>query len=355
MSAMRRILTPLVAAFVLLVAAAPPASAHSVSGVGATNLHTNLQAVTPEISGLDIQVVEFGSRFQVVNRTSDELLVLGYTGEPYLRIGPQGVFENERSPATYINASRKGTTKVPDKAKAGATPEWRKIASEPIARWHDHRVHWMLPTDPPAARQAPKERHVIIPQWVVNMRMGDKAIAVTGDLEWVPGGSPFPWLALAAVLFALVIVVRFRPAWGPGLAAVTAVLVAVDIFHSVGLGLANAGSLGTRLTKIITGSPFAPVGWVAGGLAIFWLAGRRSDGLPLAAVAGLLVAIAGGLADLSVLSRSEVPFAFPADVARLVVTASIGLGAGLAVAAALLSLAPADGRRATPRPQTEAT
>ena len=356
---MRRILTPLVAAFVLLVAAAPPASAHSVAGVSATNFHTTLHSVTPEVPGLDIQVVEFGSRLQVVNRATQELVVLGYKDEPYLRIGPEGVFENLRSAATYLNADRTGTMAVPAKAEEGGEPEWRKVSSEPIARWHDHRVHWMGQAEPPAVRQAPNERHVVIPKWVVAMRMGDKPIAATGTLEWVPGSSPFPWLALAVLLFAVVIVVRFRPSWGPGLAVVTTVLVAIDIFHAVGLGLANAGDLGFRLTKIITGSPFAPVGWIAGALATVWLARRRSDGLPLAAVAGLIIAISGGIADIAVLSRSEVPFAFPADVARFAVTASIGLGAGLAVAAALLSLAPVDGsrfgRRAAPRSEAEAS
>ena len=52
-------------------------------------------------------------------------------------------------------------------------------------------------------------------------------------------------------------------------------------------------------------------------------------------LAGLLVALLGGVSDISALSRSEVPFGFGAGLARLTVAASLGLGFGLAVAAGL--------------------
>jgi len=113
------------------------------------------------------------------------------------------------------------------------------------------------------------------------------------------------------------------------------VLLVVDVFHIVGLGLANAGDLGDRLVKSITQSPYQPVAWAIGILAIVWLRRRRTDGLALAVVAGLQVGLLGGVADLSVLSNSEVPFGFAPDLARLAVALSVGLGFGLAVAAAL--------------------
>ena len=126
-----------------------------------------------------------------------------------------------------------------------------------------------------------------------------------------------------------------KPSWASSLAAVTAVLVAVDVFHVLGLGLANAGDLGYRLTKSITQSPYQPVAWAVGILAIIWLRRGRKEGLSLAAVAGLQIAFLGGVADLSNLSRSEVPFGFAADLARLAVALSVGLGLGLALVAVL--------------------
>ena len=341
---MRRILLPAAAAVVWLGLAAAPASAHSVAGVSPTNLHTNLKSVDPAVPGLEVKVVEAGSRLELRNRTGQEVLVLGYKDEPYLRIGPEGVFQNKLSPATYINATREGE-QPPDSATnapVGAT-DWEKVSSEPLARWHDHRIHWMVPTDPPEVRQDPGRRRVIDmdaqnkqdSDWKVPIRLGGEEIVARGELVWVPGPSAVPWYLLIAALVALVVVVGRRAAWARGLAAVTALLLAVDVFHVLGLGLANAGTLGGRLGKSFTQSPFAVVGWAVGALAIVWLLRRGSDGLPLAALAGLAIALLGGLADITALSRSVVPFGFGAGAARLAVAISIGLGFGLAAAAAL--------------------
>jgi hypothetical protein len=339
---MRRTLLVAMATLVWLGVAAPPASAHSVSGQSATNFQTTLRSVEPAVPGLEVKVVEAGSRLEVENRTGQELVVIGYKDEPYLRIGPDGVFENRLSTTTYISRSRKGgkPPEFAEKAKVGDT-DWAKVSSEPIARWHDHRIHWMgNPAGPPEVRNDPDKRHVIKmspkePQWSVPMRIGAQEIAAKGDLVWVPGPSPLPWFALIVAALAVVVVVGRRASWGAGLAAVTAVLLAVDVFHVVGLGLANAGDLGYRLTKSITQSPYQPLAWAVGILAIIWLRRGRAEGLSLAAVAGLQIAFLGGVADLSNLSRSEVPFGFAADLARLAVALSVGLGLGLAVVAAL--------------------
>jgi hypothetical protein len=333
---MRRILLSATAAIIVLCLAASPASAHSVSGVSATNFHTNLKSVTPDRPGLEVQVIEAGSRLQVENRTGSEIVVLGYKDEPYLRVGPDGVFQNRLSTATYINATREGED-PPDSAKnakVGDT-DWEKISSAPLARWHDHRIHWMLATDPSPVQANPGQRHVVIPEWVVTMKQGNETFTVKGDLVWEPGPSALPWYGLVAALVALVIVIGRRPNWATGLAAVAAVLVAVDMFHALGLGLANAGGLGERLAKSVTQAPLALLDWAAGALAIVWLLRRRTDGLTVAVLAGLLVALLGGVSDVSALSRSEVPFGFGAGLARLTVAASLGLGFGLAVAAAL--------------------
>jgi hypothetical protein len=334
---MRRILLSVTAALVWLGVAAAPASAHTVSGVSATNLHTHLRSVTPHTPGLEVKVVEAGSRLQVENRTGKELLVLGYKDEPYLRIGPEGVFQNKLSPATYINRTRKGQ-EPPESAKNAKVGEtdWQKISSHPLARWHDHRIHWMLPTNPTAVQANPDQRRVIIPEWVVTMKDGPEAISVKGDLVWEPGPSGLPWYLLVVALVALVVFIGRRPGWAPGLAAVTAVVVAVDIFHTLGLGLANAGDLSYRLTKAITQSPFAVIGWAVGVLGVVWLLRRGSEGLPLAALAALQVALLGGVADISALSRSVVPFGFGTGLARLMVAASLGLGLGLTAAVVLL-------------------
>jgi hypothetical protein len=68
--------------------------------VSATNYETHLVHVTPApIRGVSVRVVETGSRLELTNTTATEVTVFGsVAAEPYLRIGPNGVFENLESP-----------------------------------------------------------------------------------------------------------------------------------------------------------------------------------------------------------------------------------------------------------------
>src|SRR5438067_2947374 len=177
---MRRIIVTVTIGVSLVAFAASPASAHSVSGVGASNFRTELHTVNGQVRGLHVAVVEAASRVEVVNRSGREAVVLGYSGEPYLRVGPDGVFQNIMSPAAYMNASRNGMAYVPDDVNASATPQWRKVSSETVARWHDHRIHWMGGQKPPAVLRDPGHRHVVIPNWVVPIRLGTSTVEVTG-------------------------------------------------------------------------------------------------------------------------------------------------------------------------------
>ena len=109
MRTLRRGLAALSLAGAVLVAGAAPAGAHNVSGVSSTNYLTTLEGLSPETPGIEVEVVEKGSRIAVTNTNEDDVIVLGYEDEPYLRIGPDGVFENQRSPATYLNRDRTGS------------------------------------------------------------------------------------------------------------------------------------------------------------------------------------------------------------------------------------------------------
>ena len=138
---MRRIVLTVVIAISFLLAGATPAFAHTVAGTGATNFKSTLRA-TPAIDGLKVRIIENGSRLEASYTGKDDVIVEGYVGEPYLRIGPRGVFENLKSPATYINRTRNGTAE-PSSTDPRAEPEWKQISSGHVARWHDHRIHWM--------------------------------------------------------------------------------------------------------------------------------------------------------------------------------------------------------------------
>jgi hypothetical protein len=333
MLAMRRIVVTVVIAAALLMAGATPAFAHSVAGAGATNYRTTLRTVSPKMAGLSVRIIESGSRLEASYTGPGDVLVIGYQEEPFLRIGARGVFENLRSPATYINKTRNGLT-PPTDTDPKAAPVWRKVSSGHVARWHDHRIHFMGNTNPPQVRAAPNKRHVITDDWKVSFVHGTTTSVARGELVWVPGPSPAPLLLLGAALFVGVIVgARRNPFLVVGIA--TAVLVVVDIVHAFGIGFANAGTVGSQLGRTFASSTVSLPAWLVGGGALWFFRNRKVDGFFAAVFCGLIVAVVGGLADVTVLSRSVVPYALPDALSRLIVLVSLALGFGVAVASGL--------------------
>lgn len=315
-------------ALATLVVGAAPASAHTVSGQGATNFRTTVGAISPATAGLTVRSIELGSRLELTWTGADPLVVLGYDDEPYLRIGPDGVFENRLSPATYLNANRQGGVSPPPDVSTKAPPQWVKISGGHTARWHDHRTHWMGGVTPPGVRRHPGRLQKVF-DWHIGLLAGNRPVTITGTLDWVPASSALPWVVAVLVLIAAGTAIAAGSLWAPALLAMTAVLVATDVVHAVGTGLAFSGSTGHRVLLVIGSSYYSVVAWVLGIIAIRLLAKRSLDGLFAAVFTGLVVGLFGGLADVTSLSRSQIPFAFGDGVDRVLVTLSLGVGAGV--------------------------
>ena len=332
-----RVISVAVGALAAVVLSAQPAAAHGVGGVQPSNFQTTVDGTTPRVQGLTVRSVDLGNELELRNDSGAEVVVLGYQGEPYLRVGRRGVFENRRSPATYLNRTRNGTTKVPADADPAAAPEWNRIGSGPVARWHDHRVHWMGTEDPPEVTRAPHERHVI-DHWSFQMRRGSQDITVNGDLVWVPGPSPWGWLAGAAAVAVLVVALSRTRVWRWVLVGALGVLAVSETAHVVGTWTATTASFASKLGA----SVYSLGGVVLAVVALVWLLVRPpSNAIPAVLFAGLIVAVAGGLADLTTLTRSQLPTDAAAPLARTEVMLALGLGAGVAAAAALRLRPPA--------------
>jgi hypothetical protein len=192
-----RIVVALTVAVSILGAA--PAAAH-VRAEDASNWRSTIAAV-PDIPDVEWAVYAGGLDIEVVNRSGVEITILGYEGEPYLRIGPGGVEVNRNSPATYLNADRYGDVAVPRRADASALPDWQRISDEPRVVWHDHRTHWMAP-DPPASVTQDRRESRLVQTWQIPILVDGRQSAVTGELWWIPHQATGWWL-LATVLLTL--------------------------------------------------------------------------------------------------------------------------------------------------------
>ena len=333
---MRRIAATVLITGFLLVSLAGPAQARSTSGVGSTNYQTHLSAITPALPGVSIKVIEAGGRLELGNAGA-EVVVYGYDHTPgtdddrYLRVGPGGVFENRKSPATYLNRSRTPTaaeTQEASKADPAAPPDWVKVSGGHMARWHDRRIHWMGGTDPPAVRTEPGRTHEVA-AWAIDLTRAGTPARLVGTLAWVPGPSPVPWLLLAAVVVVAAVALALTRRWGPRLAAALGVVLVTDLVRSLAIGFAYGGGLAIHLEKTITTSLYSVVGWVLAVLAIRLLVKGSVDGLYAAVFAGLSVALFGGVEDIGMLSHSAAPFALSLGVARTCVAVALGGGLGV--------------------------
>jgi hypothetical protein len=325
-----------------------PAFAHGVGGLRPSNFTTHVHGIRPQVAGLSLRATDLGNRVELRNTGAHDVTVLGYEGEPYLRVGPEGVFENERSPAVFLNRTNLVPTAAPAQYDARATPRWRRISRRPVARWHDHRSHWMGSSAPPVVRSEPHRRHVLIADWVIPLQYEHRTLRATGDVVWIPPPSPWPWLAVAAVLAITVAVLAGTGAWPTVLAVALATLIASEAVHV--LGQWDASTTGT-VTKT-SASVYSIGGCVVGVVALRSLLRHDDpyDATPITLVAGVFLLVAGGFAGITTLTRSQVPTTLPTDVSRLGVAVALGLGTGLVVGAARHLARPrVAGRRATGR------
>lgn len=195
----------LAAALAAGVALAPVAAAHGPAQHGVGYVST-VAALEPNVVGVLVRVLGGDDRLRLANYSGKTIVVLGYEREPYLRFTQHGVYENLRSPATYLNRARNpANAHVPVSADAKAPPRWRKVSAGQSFEWHDHRIHWTASSPPPAVRRDPREVHLIF-RWRVPARAGGKPFAVTGFLGYVPppnrpgGGGPDVGLLAAGVV-----------------------------------------------------------------------------------------------------------------------------------------------------------
>jgi hypothetical protein len=200
------------AAATALLLGAPAALAHQ----GSPNFLSQVNAVTPAVSGVDVTVLSRDDRLLLHNTSGKTVLVEGYENEPYARIDADGtVSVNTDSQAYYLNEERDGKVEVPPTADSEGEPKWRQISRSGRFEWHDHRMHWMAESDPEQVKD--KDVRTKIFDWNVPVEVDGQAGAIAGTLFWTPvdsSGLPLPaifaFAALVILLCVAIVIVRRR-------------------------------------------------------------------------------------------------------------------------------------------------
>ncbi|MEV6813641.1 hypothetical protein [Micromonospora sp. NPDC051296] len=325
-----------------ILATAAPALAHGADAPNGTDYRAEVTAVTPARPELRVRLVEAGARLELTNTGSEPVEVIGYSGEAYLRVGPDGVFENTRSPATYLNRTIAGDTVLPAEVDPAAAPQWRRVDGGTTARWHDQRALWRESGPPAQVRAAPDREHRVR-DWVVPLRAADGPMEIRGTLDWVPPPDAYTWW-VAVTLGALAVGAAglLPAASAPGrraLAGLGGLLVAgglAAVVLTVGRVLdAGAEGVGGVLAGLLTGPVWGLLTGLGAVAAGGWALTRRAGVDFVVALAGACLALFAGVTNAAAFTRAVPPVPWPATAARVLVVLVVVAGAGALAAAAL--------------------
>jgi hypothetical protein len=313
----------------LVVWPATPAFAHGGDAPDATAYRTTITEVSSPEKGLSVRTVEAGARLEMTNETGRPVEVLGYSGEPYLEVRPDGTWENVNSPATYRNETRTGESAVPATADPTAPPSWRQVSTSTTVRWHDQRTQWLAGL-PPAAVADPSRSHRLR-EWAVPLRVQVRTFEIRGTLDWEPPPRTWLWWSGAALTGLLVTALARR--WPRSVAPLALIAGLAPILYA--------------LARTLDGAAPSPVLILAGLLPI--AAAYRHPPFYLA-LAGAAVALFGGFAETAAFTAAVLPAAGPGWLSRAAVLVALGAGSGLALIGILRLRAAIPAREVAPDP-----
>ncbi len=160
---------------------APPAAAHSSD----PSVRPVLDAVQPALPGVTVQIAaSVTAQLVVANPTPTPLSVLDGDGQPFLRIGPEGVLANRSSPWWYLTNSPNGDASIPADAQPGAPPRWERVSAEPAWGWFEHRLHPAPQGVPPDVSRT--HRLTTLARWSVPFDYGGQPVGVSGRIVYEP-------------------------------------------------------------------------------------------------------------------------------------------------------------------------
>jgi hypothetical protein len=208
----------LLVAVAALVSALALAPAQALAHGGNPNFRSEINSIQPPLpSGVSIEVLDYDSYLQLKDLQGHEVVIDGYSDEPYARIEKDGTVQvNENSPATFLNDSRFPTdVPVPKSVNPEDPPEWKTVDDSGTFIWHDHRMHWMVADQlPPQVKDKGQKTKIF--NYEIPMTVGGTKTTLHGTLWWVgsTSTSKLPFVIAAIVILlgggALVLWLRRR-------------------------------------------------------------------------------------------------------------------------------------------------
>lgn len=174
----------ILSAMAVALVAAGAARAHGIGGGAVTSA---VHSVDPPVVGLDVSVEGGDDRLRIVWSGSGTLVVLGLSGEPFLRFSGRTVEENLASPTTWLSHER-FSKDIPASARLGGPARWRRVSVNGVHAWYDQRIHLRTSTLPPGVG-AGSDGERVIRRWTVPLVTADGQAAVRGRLVYAPGAS----------------------------------------------------------------------------------------------------------------------------------------------------------------------
>lgn len=226
-----------------LLSLIPVAPAHIGSGdaVQPRDTVSVIESVIPAFpDGVSVSIVGADTYVRLETR-GVAVEVPGYEGEPYLRIDTDGVVQiNDGSMTTLLNSERYGRVEM-SSFMATDVPQWKTIATNGVAMWHDHRSHWMSPLRP-----ATIDDQGTVQEFTIPMLIGGVETSISGTL-YLRDKASFAWWIFGVVGVAAIALaaLRARRMFFIAIAAVSAFAFLVGVAEYFGL------PDGARITPVL--------------------------------------------------------------------------------------------------------
>jgi hypothetical protein len=290
-----------------------PADAHVSSGRISTSFEARIDGIRPPVPGDTATVLDGDLKLRIDAAPPHVVTVLGVIHEPFIRIGPGGVFVSSGSPTA------EGAGLVTQQQLQAA--RWIRVSSGHSFTWHENRLR-------PVPFVSGADRRVA--DWSIPLLVDGRPVTVRGSEWYAAQPRRLLWAlpAVAAVAVAAIVLAMRREGliW---LVAAIGLMIALVTWMTGWIGVLLDQRLSTGPLVVSVLYAISVVLVVAAAVT----APRRApERLVAMGVVGFLVATFT-LPALGVFQRGFVLSALPATAARACVTLALGCGLGVALLA----------------------